>query len=119
MKELALLPALVVATPAPYYPLRCRARVPAAFLADAIRCLAGRAADAFPPKRPPFFAGARLIFLPRPEPPFSPAGHGIYGRPGPRLGDFFTDAAASHSLRQSSRLGVFAYRYTLICHRGA
>lgn len=51
---------------------RRRARVRAAFLAEADRPAAGRAALAAPPIRPPFCAGFRLIGWPRPEPPFLP-----------------------------------------------
>jgi hypothetical protein len=43
-------------------------RVAAAFLAAAERALAGRAADAAPPARPPLRAGALFVALPRPEP---------------------------------------------------
>src|SRR5205085_9125996 len=49
------------------------ARVFAAFFAEADLAAAGRAAEALPPRGPPilppFFAGALLTFLPRPEPP--------------------------------------------------
>jgi hypothetical protein len=45
-----------------------RARVAAAFFADAERAAAGRAAEAAPPFLPPFLAGALLTGLPRPEP---------------------------------------------------
>ena len=48
------------------------ARVAAAFLADADRAAAGRLADAVPPKRPPFFAGACDDRLPTPDPDFLP-----------------------------------------------
>ena len=51
---------------------RCRARVRAAFRADADRAAAGRAALAAPPSRPPFFDGARLTDLSRPDPDFLP-----------------------------------------------
>src|SRR5262245_44336205 len=51
---------------------RRRARVGAAFRADADRADFGRAADAAPPIRPPFFAGARFGRLPTPDPPFLP-----------------------------------------------
>src|SRR5205814_6963818 len=45
-----------------------RLRVLAAFLAEADRAATGRAAEAAPPFRPPFFAGAGLVRLPRPDP---------------------------------------------------
>lgn len=50
------------------YPLALRLRVCAAFLAEAERAAAGRAAEAALPFLPPFFAGALLTALPRPEP---------------------------------------------------
>ena len=49
-----------------------RARVRAAFRAEADRSAAGRAADALPPFLPPFFAAALFPCLPRPEPLFFP-----------------------------------------------
>src|SRR5262245_57511062 len=52
--------------------LALRARVLAAFFADADLAATERAAEARPPNRPPFFAGALLTFLPRPEPLFFP-----------------------------------------------
>jgi hypothetical protein len=48
------------------------ARVLAAFFADADLAAADREAEAFPPFFPPFFAGALLVFLPRPDPLFFP-----------------------------------------------
>jgi hypothetical protein len=50
----------------------CFLRVSAAFLADALLAAAGRAAEAAPPFRPPFLAGALLTGFPRPEPDFFP-----------------------------------------------
>src|SRR5215813_13795312 len=49
-----------------------RLRVWAAFFAEAERSANERAAEAAPPLWPPFFAGAVLIFLPRPDPLFLP-----------------------------------------------
>src|SRR5665213_423948 len=49
-----------------------RARVRAAFFAEAERAAAGRAAAFAPPIRPPFFAGALLVGLPTPDPDFFP-----------------------------------------------
>ena len=49
-----------------------RARVLAAFLADADRSEAERAAEAAPPFLPPFRAAALLVGLPRPDPLFLP-----------------------------------------------
>jgi len=49
-----------------------RLRVAAAFRADADRADFDRAAEARPPLRPPFRAGAVLVFLPRPDPLFRP-----------------------------------------------
>jgi hypothetical protein len=54
-----------------YRPAR-RARVLAAFLAEADRAAAERPADAAPPLRPPFVAGAFLVGLPLPDPLFLP-----------------------------------------------
>ena len=51
---------------------RFAARVLAAFLAAADLDAAERFADAAPPLRPPFFADAFLVGLPRPEPLFLP-----------------------------------------------
>jgi hypothetical protein len=45
-----------------------RLRVWAAFFAEAERSANERAAEAAPPLWPPFFAGAVLTFLPRPDP---------------------------------------------------
>jgi hypothetical protein len=49
-----------------------RLRVAAAFRADAERADLDRDADARPPARPPFRAGAVFVFFPRPEPLFRP-----------------------------------------------
>jgi hypothetical protein len=49
-----------------------RLRVAAALRADAERADLGRDADARPPARPPFRAGAVFVFFPRPEPLFRP-----------------------------------------------
>jgi hypothetical protein len=46
----------------------CRARVRAAFFAEAVRACAGLAAAAAPPNRPPFRAGALSTGFPLPEP---------------------------------------------------
>jgi hypothetical protein len=54
-----------------YHPAR-RARVLAAFLAEADRAEAERPVDAAPPLRPPFVAGAFLVGLPLPDPLFLP-----------------------------------------------
>src|SRR5437667_11957761 len=48
------------------------ARVLAAFFAEALRAAAGRDAEAAPPFRPPFLAGALLTALPLPAPLFLP-----------------------------------------------
>src|SRR5687767_14719281 len=53
----------------PFFTPPLRARVLAAFFAEADLSAAGRAAEAAPPFFPPFFAGALLTDLPRPEPP--------------------------------------------------
>jgi hypothetical protein len=53
-------------------PPALRLRVAAAFRADAERADLGRDADARPPARPPFRAGAVFVFFPRPEPVFRP-----------------------------------------------
>lgn len=52
--------------------LALRFRVAAAFRADAERAALLRFADARPPRRPPFFVGALLVFRPRPEPDLRP-----------------------------------------------
>src|SRR5262245_15118398 len=49
-----------------------RLRVWAAFFAEAERSANERPAEASPPLWPPFFAGAVLVFLPRPDPLFLP-----------------------------------------------
>jgi len=49
-----------------------RLRVAAALRAEADRADFDRDAEARPPVRPPFRAGAVLVFLPRPEPLFRP-----------------------------------------------
>jgi hypothetical protein len=49
-----------------------RRRVAAAFRADAERADFGRDAEALPPRRPPFRAGALEVRFPRPEPLFFP-----------------------------------------------
>jgi hypothetical protein len=46
--------------------------VAAAFFAAALFAAAGRALEAAPPLRPPFFAGSLFTSLPRPEPDFFP-----------------------------------------------
>jgi len=49
-----------------------RFRVAAPFLAEALRAAELRDAEAAPPLRPPFFAGAVFTGLPRPLPLFLP-----------------------------------------------
>jgi hypothetical protein len=49
-----------------------RAQVLAPFFADAVLAAVDRPADARPLNFPPFFDGALLVFLPRPEPLFLP-----------------------------------------------
>jgi hypothetical protein len=49
-----------------------RLRVAAAFFAAALLAAAGRALDAAPPLRPPFFAGSLFTGLPTPDPDFFP-----------------------------------------------
>lgn len=49
-----------------------RFRVAAAFRAEADRADLLRRAEARPPRRPPFFVGALLVFRPRPEPDLRP-----------------------------------------------
>src|SRR5262249_26963402 len=51
------------------YRAALRLRVRAAFFAEAERSALDREAEAVPPSLPPFFAGALLAVLPRPEPP--------------------------------------------------
>ena len=63
-----LLRAVLLRAPA----LARRLRVAAAFLADFDFAAFDRLAEAAPPLRPPFFAGALFVFLPRPEPLFLP-----------------------------------------------
>jgi hypothetical protein len=53
-------------------PAAFRLRVAAPFRADAERADLDREADARPPARPPFRAGAVLVFFPRPAPLFRP-----------------------------------------------
>lgn len=53
-------------------PAALRARVCVAFLAEALRSAAVRAAEAAPPALPPFLAGSLLTCVPRPDPLFLP-----------------------------------------------
>lgn len=53
-------------------PLAFRLRVAAPFRADAERADLDRDAEARPPARPPFRAGAVFVFFPRPAPLFRP-----------------------------------------------
>jgi hypothetical protein len=69
-----------------------RARVLAAFFAEAERAPFGRAAAAAPPRRPPFRAGSLLTAWPRPEPDFLPPPVTLLTAPRPPLGFALPDA---------------------------
>lgn len=75
--------------------LAFRLRVAAAFLAERDRAAAGRDAEARPPFLPPFFDGALLAFLPRPEPPFF--------RPPPEMAFSVAQARRSASFAETPR----------------
>ncbi|WP_437570610.1 hypothetical protein [Sorangium sp. So ce542] len=64
--------AFFAAPPWPAPAAAFRLRVAAAFFAAALRAEAGRAFEAAPPLRPPFFAGSLFTGLPTPEPDFFP-----------------------------------------------
>ena len=72
-----------------------RFRVAAAFFAERDRAAAGREAEARPPFFPPFFDGALLAFLPRPEPPFL--------RPPPEMAFSVAQARRSASFEDTPR----------------
>ena len=92
-----------------------RLRVWAAFLAEAERSANERAAEAAPPLWPPVFAGAVLLFLPRPEPLCLPPPSFCSQWPRRAAPPRLPGRRAVHSPLRYAQPGVSVCPYRLIC----